>query len=158
MSVLRRITTLAATALIATASFTGGATAASASAAHKIRPAETGASDSGTGPTLAAAKVNARINLNVDNGGGCLDLIYYADGQYSDGTWWADVSGECNGGGYAASAAARPYVQAHARPDTVAGYGYGTGATALAAEHAADVALRGDYLGEQQSSSSTVSR
>jgi hypothetical protein len=46
-----------------------------------------------------------------------------------------------------ASAAARPHVQVQARPDTVGGEGFGTGATALAAEHAADAALHGDYFG-----------
>jgi O-glycosyl hydrolase len=52
-------------------------------------------------------------------------------------------------GGTAASAAAEQHVQAQvqARPGVVGGFGYGTGATALAAEHAADEALHGDYFG-----------
>ena len=54
------------------------------------------ATDSGTGPTLAIAKVNARIAIMADYGH-CSNLIYYAYGQGSDGTWWADVSGTCPG-------------------------------------------------------------
>ncbi|HEX4059791.1 MAG TPA: hypothetical protein VHY58_02120 [Streptosporangiaceae bacterium] len=48
-----------------------------------------------------------------------------------------------------ASAAARPHTQAHAtvRPDTVQGYGIGTGATAAAAQKAALDELRGNYRG-----------
>lgn len=54
-------------------------------------------------------------------------------------------------GGTAAPAwaAARPHVtaQIQARPDAFAAEDYGTGPTAAAAEHAAIVALHGDYSG-----------
>jgi hypothetical protein len=46
-----------------------------------------------------------------------------------------------------ASAAARPQAQTQARPRWIAAYDYGTGPTAQAAQHAATVALHGDYFG-----------
>ncbi len=83
-----RITVLAVAALIATP-LTGVFTASTGSVSM-------GYSAEGTGPTLAAAQQNARKILQGD-AGPCTGVFTYADGQGSDGTWWADVSGECAG-------------------------------------------------------------
>jgi hypothetical protein len=86
-----RITVLAVAALSATP-LAGVFTASAASAL----PASVGYSAEGYGPTLAAAQQNARKTLQGDEGP-CTGVITYADGQLSDGTWWADVAGDCAG-------------------------------------------------------------
>jgi hypothetical protein len=53
------------------------------------------AKDSGSGPTLAAAEQNAKMNIIADYGP-CEDFDYYAYGQLANGTWWADVEAECS--------------------------------------------------------------
>ena len=70
--------------------------AASAASAASALPASVGYSAEGYGPTLAAAQQNARKTLQGDEGP-CTGVFTYADGQLADGTWWADVSGECAG-------------------------------------------------------------
>jgi|HubBroStandDraft_2_1064218.scaffolds.fasta_scaffold1534054_1 hypothetical protein len=60
-----------------------------------VAHASFGATDEGYGATLAAAEQNARITIQGDYGP-CKDLDIYADGQLADGTWWADISGECS--------------------------------------------------------------
>ena len=54
-----------------------------------------GATDEGYGATLAAAEHNAKLTIQGDYGP-CTDLDIYAYGQGADGTWWADISGECS--------------------------------------------------------------
>jgi hypothetical protein len=84
---MRRITLLAAT-LIALATSLGAAAAASAA------PAAFAAKDDGYGPTLAAAQLAARHQLVADFGP-CTNIVVFADGQLSDGTWWAEAAGAC---------------------------------------------------------------
>lgn len=69
--------------------------AASASTAHNVTPALFLARDHGTGPTLAIAEQNAQTQINGDYGPCHAPYDFYADGQYTNGTWWADVSAEC---------------------------------------------------------------
>jgi hypothetical protein len=84
-----RITVLAAAALIAAPlAWLSAASGASA------LPASIGYSATGSGPTLAAAEQDARQTLQGDDGP-CTGVSIYAYGQLSDGTWWADASGEC---------------------------------------------------------------
>jgi hypothetical protein len=85
-----RITVLAVAALIATP--LAGLSIASAASAS---PASIGYSQTGYGPTLAAAELDARKTLQGDDGP-CTGVSIYAYGQLADGTWWADASGECN--------------------------------------------------------------
>ncbi len=86
---MRRITIVAAV-LMGVAASVGGVTSASAT----IQPAKFAARDEGFGATLALAEQNARQTIQGDYGP-CTNVIVYADGQNSSGTWWADVSGEC---------------------------------------------------------------
>jgi hypothetical protein len=79
-----RIVAIAVAALIAVP--LTGVTAASASFAAR---------DDGYGPTLAAAEQNARLTIQGDYGP-CKYLDIYDYGQLADGTWWADISGECS--------------------------------------------------------------
>jgi GTPase len=66
-----------------------------ASASATVKPASFGATDDGEGATLALADQNARQTIEGDYGP-CSNITVYAYGQNSDGTWWADVSGECS--------------------------------------------------------------
>jgi hypothetical protein len=68
---------------------------ASASTSHNVTPVLFSAKDEGFGPTLASAEQNARTQINADYGPCEPPYYYYADGQYSDGTWRADVTAEC---------------------------------------------------------------
>jgi hypothetical protein len=86
---MRRITLLAAT-LIAVATSFGAVAAASAA----VAPATFVARDDGYGPTLSAAQSAARTQLLADYGP-CSGIVLIADGQLSNGTWWAQVGGNC---------------------------------------------------------------
>jgi|SRR5450432_208112 hypothetical protein len=103
MSALRRITTLAATDLIAAASFAGGTAALASSPAvprpHLARITTYGfvARDEGEGATLAAAQYAATNNLISDYYGCKRPFTYTRDGQFTDGTWWADIQADCEG-------------------------------------------------------------
>jgi hypothetical protein len=97
MSVRPRIITLAATALIATASF-AGLTATVASAAPRpqlIQPDAFVAHAWGYGATLPAAESNARLELISDYGGCVGPYTIIGDGQNTDGSYWAEIEGEC---------------------------------------------------------------
>jgi hypothetical protein len=101
MSVLRRSTTLAAMALIATC-FTGGTAAmASAPAAHRPQaptvPNTIEGKDTGYGTTLQAAEQQARVYLLGDYYGCVQPFVYIGDGQYANGTWWATIAATCKG-------------------------------------------------------------
>ena len=54
------------------------------------------ASFEGYGPTLAAAEQNAKFLLQGTDGP-CKNVVYYDYGQLPDGTWFADISGDCGG-------------------------------------------------------------
>jgi len=95
---MRPLTKLLATAAFAAAVATG-ASAATASAAvvphagsQAIRPADFSCSGYGTGATLKAAQIAARQDFigNVTVG-----ALIYTDGQFSDGSWWAEITGDC---------------------------------------------------------------
>jgi hypothetical protein len=88
---MRRITIVAAVLMGVAASVGGVATSASAT----IQPAKFAARDEGFGATLVLAEQNARQTIQGDYGP-CTNVTIYADGQFSNGTWWADVSGECS--------------------------------------------------------------
>jgi len=96
-----RIQLLAATALIAAASFAGG-TAASASAAARphVQPqVQARAGDfpgvgDGTGATALAAKQDAIKVLHGDYSGCDTPFLKY-DTQNPDGTWSAEVTATC---------------------------------------------------------------
>jgi hypothetical protein len=85
-----RRSTLTAAVLIAVATSIGGAAAASAA----VHPATFAATDEGFGATPAAAQQNARNTLNGDYGP-CKNIVLIDDGQLSNGTWWAEVGGNC---------------------------------------------------------------
>jgi hypothetical protein len=93
------ITVLSVAAL--TAAPLAGTVAASASAAHTIKPAtlhreiDEGYRDEGYGATLAAAKLNALQTLRSDFGPCYMPFDYYAYGQFTDGSGWADVTADC---------------------------------------------------------------
>ena len=89
------ITVLSVAAL--TAAPLAGTAAASVSAVHTIKPAIVyhGETDEGFGATLAAAEQNAAQNIRSDYGPCIQPFRYYADGQFTDGSWWADVSADC---------------------------------------------------------------
>ena len=88
---IRRITVVAVVLMGVAASVGGMVTSASAT----VQPAKFAARDEGFGATLALAEQNARETIQGDYGP-CTNVIVYADGQNSSGTWWADVSGECS--------------------------------------------------------------
>ena len=86
---MRRITLLAATLVAVATSF---GTVAAASAA--VAPATFVARDDGYGATLSDAQFAAREQLLVDYGP-CSGIVLIADSQFSNGTWWAEVGGNC---------------------------------------------------------------
>lgn len=55
---------------------------------------EFGATAQGVGATLADAEHSAHTIIEGDYGP-CTQLVIYAYGQFADGTWWADISGQC---------------------------------------------------------------
>jgi hypothetical protein len=97
MNVRPRIITLAATALIAATSF-AGATATLASAALRpqvMQPDAFVAHAWGYGATLTAAESDARLELIADYGGCVGPYTIIGNGQETNGTWWAEIEGEC---------------------------------------------------------------
>ena len=89
MRASRRITTIAATALVAAVAFTGGtATVASASITGK---------DMGNGATLQAAEHDAYVLLRGDYYGCTAPYTYTSYGQNANGTWWAWIEAPCKG-------------------------------------------------------------
>jgi len=84
---MRRITLIAATLIAVTTSF-GAVTTASAA------PATFVARDDGYGATLSAAQFAAHEQLLADYGP-CSNIVLVADSQLSNGTWWAEVAGNC---------------------------------------------------------------
>lgn len=98
-----RIVLMAATALVAAASFAGGTAALASPAARPqiqvhvaARPNTVGAIDAGEGPTAAAAQRNATQQLH-DDFFGCGPVSLVSDTQQPDGTWFAEVSAVCQG-------------------------------------------------------------
>jgi hypothetical protein len=93
---MRPLTTLLATAGIATAAaLATGASASAAVAPHtggEVHSAGFSCSGYGTGPTLQAAQKEARQDFigNVTVG-----QLIYTDGQFPDGSWWAEITGDC---------------------------------------------------------------
>jgi hypothetical protein len=81
-----RIKLLAATTLVAAATFAGGSAAW----------ADVGATEWGTGPTAAAAE-SAAIHFLHDDYNGCGQIALLSDTQNSDGTWTAEISAVCRG-------------------------------------------------------------
>lgn len=74
--------------LAATAAFGGGTAAAAGGSVH---PDTFVGIEYGEGATLDAAIQNANFQMNGDYYG-CLRPYYVvADGQYADGSWWAEV-------------------------------------------------------------------
>jgi hypothetical protein len=88
----RRLGALTA-ALIAAASFTGGT---AAHAETVIRPDTFTADAQGVGPTLVDAEVAAIDQLYADNFG-CGASSLADSYQFPDGSWWADVTADCEG-------------------------------------------------------------
>lgn len=98
-----RIQLMAATALIAAVSFTGGAAAMASTVvqphaqAHVIAgPRSVGAIDWGDGPTALAAQHAATRALHGDYFG-CGEVYLVSDTENGDGTWTAEVSSVCQG-------------------------------------------------------------
>jgi ABC-type sugar transport system substrate-binding protein len=92
---MRPLTTLLATAAIATAALATGVTAAAAAAPHasgQVYPVGFSCTGYGTGATLQAAQEAAREDFvgNVTVG-----ALIYTNGQFPDGTWWAEITGDC---------------------------------------------------------------
>ncbi len=87
---IRRITALAAI-LISVATSLGGAVGTASAA---VRPATFVARDDGYGATLSAAEFAAREQLLADYGP-CSGIVLISDSQLSNGTWWAEVGGNC---------------------------------------------------------------
>ncbi len=84
---IRRITVLAAILISVATSLVGTASAA-------VRPATFVARDDGYGATLSAAEFAAREQLLADYGP-CSGIVLITDSQLSNGTWWAEVGGNC---------------------------------------------------------------
>jgi hypothetical protein len=99
MRAMPRVATLTATALIAAVSFTGATTAlASAASGPRAQPADVGfiVTETGYGPTLAAAEFQARALIHGSYTG-CGTMTLIGDGEGSDGTWWATEQNQCTG-------------------------------------------------------------
>jgi hypothetical protein len=95
----RRLTTLFATAAIATATLATGLSVTAASAAvaphtgsHALRPANWACYGYGTGATLKAAQIAARQDFV---GNKTVGALVYTNGQFADGSWWAEIAGDC---------------------------------------------------------------
>jgi hypothetical protein len=79
-----------------TAAPLAGTAAASAPANGFPPPMWHGETDEGYGATLAAAELNAKQNIQSDFGLCRVPFNFYAYGQFTDGSWWADVSADCD--------------------------------------------------------------
>jgi hypothetical protein len=86
---IRRITIATAVLAAIAGAVIGGVAPASATSSFA-------ATDSGTGPTRFAAELKARQTLNGDYSP-CSNIVVIAEGQNPDGTWWAEVGGNCTG-------------------------------------------------------------
>lgn len=84
---IRRITIATAVLAAVASAVIGGVGTASATSSFAAR-------DTGTGSTQRAAELNARQTLNADYGP-CSNIMVVAESQNSDGTWWAEVGGNC---------------------------------------------------------------
>jgi hypothetical protein len=75
-----------------------GPAVASASAAHtnQLPTRYYAETDEGYGATLTLAEQNAKQTLQSDFGGCIVPFNFYAYGQFTDGSWWADVRANCN--------------------------------------------------------------
>ena len=96
---IRPLTTLLVTAALATAALTSGASVSAASAAvspragsHMHIDGNYPCSGYGTGATLQAAKQSA---LQDFIGFKTVGPTVWTDGQFADGSWWAEISGDC---------------------------------------------------------------
>jgi hypothetical protein len=96
---IRPLTTLLATAALATAALATGVSATAASAAvspragsHMHIDANYACHGYGTGATLDAAKHAA---LQDFIGFKTVGPTVWTDGQFADGSWWAEISGDC---------------------------------------------------------------
>ncbi len=94
---------LAAAALVAAASFTGGTAALASPGARPLLsahvaagPKTVGAIDAGEGTTAALAQRHATQQLH-DDFFGCGPVSLVSDTQLPDGTWFAEVSAVCQG-------------------------------------------------------------
>jgi hypothetical protein len=98
MRATSRAATLTAAALIAAVSFTGATTAlASAASGPRAQPADSFiVTETGYGPTLAAAEFQARALIHGSYTG-CGTMTLLGDGEGSDGTWWATMQNQCTG-------------------------------------------------------------
>lgn len=63
-------------------------------AAATVQPATFVGRDTGYGPTLPAARAAATEQLQADYGP-CSGVELIADSQLANGTWWAEVAGNC---------------------------------------------------------------
>ncbi len=91
----RRIQTLAATALVAAASLAGPWASSASAAPAPLHLYYFIAKSDGTGTTLAAAEAAARLDMEGSYGGCVIPYDLIGDGQYTDGTWWAQYATEC---------------------------------------------------------------
>ena len=96
---MKRLTTLFAAGALATAALAGvSVTAASAAvtpyaASHALRPASNWACYGyGTGATLKEAQIAAREDFI---GNKTVGPLAYTNGQFADGSWWAEIAGDC---------------------------------------------------------------
>jgi hypothetical protein len=92
---MRPLTTLLAAAFATAALATGASAASAAVVPHtggQMHSAGFSCSGYGTGATLGAARIAARQDFigNVTVG-----QLIYTDGQFSDGSWWAEITGDC---------------------------------------------------------------
>lgn len=78
-------------ALLAAAAFTAGTTAVAVASPAAIRPMFTGYAE-GYGPTLQDAQQNANAQIPTLYSGCKMPYTLVKDGQYANGTWWAQVA------------------------------------------------------------------
>jgi len=96
---MRPLTTLLAAAALATAALATGASVSAASAAvspgagsQPIHSAGFSCSGYGTGATLQEAK---HVALQDFVGNVTVGATFWTDGQFPDGSWWAEITGDC---------------------------------------------------------------
>ncbi|HZR48073.1 MAG TPA: hypothetical protein VFB06_00995 [Streptosporangiaceae bacterium] len=82
------------TMLLATAAVTAAALATGTSASAATSPPDHGfpCSGYGTGSTLQAAQLAARQDFI---GNETVGQLIYTNGQFPDGSWWAEITGDC---------------------------------------------------------------
>lgn len=94
---VRHVTALAGLAAALTLGAAVAAPAAHAAVRPGVeRPATIIGTEYGYGATLTAAEQNARSQMYGDYYG-CTVPILVADGQQTDGSWWAEEKANCKG-------------------------------------------------------------